>query len=255
MREEFVAIEGALGTLRGILHSPVGPDSGWSVVFVQGYFSSTHVGPARLYVQLARRLAQQGIECLRIDPYGVGDSDGDFSETSYESELADYRTALDWVERRQAPRKLALLGHCLGAGLSIRLAAADPRIERALLISPAFGSLTHFDRLFNDAHKAELANAGQTVRKATFISGAFLETLQSADLFAVAHDVSAEVVVFYGSADQYFDRTGTERIVSLVPHARAVDIQGGDHNVVAPGARDALTAAFVNEIHRLWPTQ
>jgi dipeptidyl aminopeptidase/acylaminoacyl peptidase len=61
-------------------------------------------------------LAQQGLASLRIDFRGSGDSDGDFSDTTYEGQIADALAALSVLatEPRVQGDRIGLLGWSQG---------------------------------------------------------------------------------------------------------------------------------------------
>lgn len=76
--ETHVAAPYAGGHLVGILTAPARqveqPASGEAVVILVNSGSVHHVGPNRLYVELARALAAAGTACLRLDLRNLGDS-------------------------------------------------------------------------------------------------------------------------------------------------------------------------------------
>lgn len=69
-----------------------------------------------VFSRSARRLAEQGLASLRIDFRGSGDSDGDFSDTTYEGQIADGLAALKVLaaEPRVQGAKIAVLGWSQG---------------------------------------------------------------------------------------------------------------------------------------------
>src|SRR4051812_28902260 len=96
MIEQSCSIRVDRGVLRGIVHRP--KERAFGVAIIQhGYFSGNHLGPAGLHVQTARTLATRGIATYRLDAYGVGDSDGLFSEVTYGGQVKDLGTVLQRV--------------------------------------------------------------------------------------------------------------------------------------------------------------
>ena len=69
-----------------------------------------------VFTRSARRLAQQGLASLRIDFRGSGESDGDFSDTTYEGQIADGLAALQVLSRdpRVQGGRIGLLGWSQG---------------------------------------------------------------------------------------------------------------------------------------------
>lgn len=250
--EEAVALPGRQGMLRGMRHCVVGADRGWTAMILQGYFSSTHVGPARMYVQIGRRLAGLGVATWRVDCFGVGDSDGDFAQASYDSECDDYRTILAHV-RRDLPgtHRIVLLGHCLGASIALRLAATDPAIARLVLISPGCGPFAVPGRPFTAEHREELRNTGRTLRQGVEIRGEFVAAMEDASVLELARSVGPRVLVISGRDDEMFPPASMRRVVEALPGARHVEIPGADHNFLTPGSRALLLECLAAEMQGL----
>lgn len=73
-------------------------------------------------VNISRALSRARIAVLRFDFTGLGESEGDFSATTFSTEVSDLVAAADFLEREyQAPR--LLIGHSLG-GTAVLAAAA-----------------------------------------------------------------------------------------------------------------------------------
>ena len=84
--------------------------------------------------RISRALAARGIAVLRFDFTGLGNSDGDFANTNFSSNVADLLAAAQALEAEyQAPQ--ILLGHSLG-GAAV-LAAAQQRVAET---KPGAGS-------------------------------------------------------------------------------------------------------------------
>jgi pimeloyl-ACP methyl ester carboxylesterase len=92
------------------------------------------VGPNRIYVELARGLADAGFVTLRFDLSGFGDSEprrdaiGDLQRATL-----DTREAMDFLERRTIT-KFVVLGFCSGADSAHVVAREDPRVVGAIFI-------------------------------------------------------------------------------------------------------------------------
>ena len=105
-----------------------------------------HVGPNRLYVQMARNLSAQGFRCVRMDLNGLGDSFGEPGTLENESyagtAFRDIQIAIKEVQRRYGAKKIVLLGLCSGAYAAFQSAAQiqNPALVESILINP----LTYF---------------------------------------------------------------------------------------------------------------
>jgi pimeloyl-ACP methyl ester carboxylesterase len=95
------------------------------------------VGPHRLHVQLARRLAARGHRVARLDLSGIGDSRALPGRMTFrESSVADIRTTLDSLAAEGDSTDFILFGICSGADNALAAAQADPRIRGLVLVDP-----------------------------------------------------------------------------------------------------------------------
>lgn len=96
-----------------------------------------HVGPNRVHVQLARRLAAAGFVAMRFDLSGIGDSPArDDGLPFAASVVQETREAMDFLARSRGVTSFALFGICSGADNALRVACNDSRVVGAALIDP-----------------------------------------------------------------------------------------------------------------------
>lgn len=130
--------------VRGILTTPVdltGPDV--CAVFFSGG-SDRRIGPNRMWVETARRWAARGVAAVRIDPAGVGDSDGD--ERAWDDLLDHYKPVhvdhtlelLTALQVRGVARRFVLAGFCSGGYRAVQAALRDGRIAGVFAIGLPF---------------------------------------------------------------------------------------------------------------------
>lgn len=93
-------------------------------------------GPRRLYVRLARTLAEVGFSTLRVDLTGRGDSSGRAELRNEHTLMADCQKIVSALEARLGPTKLVLGGLCSGADNAIALVQYEPRVVGMFLIDP-----------------------------------------------------------------------------------------------------------------------
>jgi pimeloyl-ACP methyl ester carboxylesterase len=98
-----------------------------------------HVGPHRLWVDLARELAALGYATLRFDAPGLGDSrtpPGGQENRIYSRDFVnDVRSAMDALKQHHQIDRFVLVGLCSGAYLSFRTAVEDHRIAGQVLFN------------------------------------------------------------------------------------------------------------------------
>ena len=90
----------------------------------------------------AAALAAAGTAALLLDPFGTGDSAGDFADARWETWIADVRVAVRALEAHGA-RRIGLLGVRLGAILA---AAAVPTLAVPCFATALWQPVVHGDR-------------------------------------------------------------------------------------------------------------
>ncbi len=138
MKEEAVLFGATGSSLAGVLTDP-GEDAGAAGLpaFVFLNAGVVHrVGPNRLYVRLARALAQRGFPSLRFDYSGIGDSGARTDDLPpAESVMLETREAMDLLERVRGVDRFVPIGICSGATLSFLAALEDERVVACVLIN------------------------------------------------------------------------------------------------------------------------
>jgi pimeloyl-ACP methyl ester carboxylesterase len=126
-RPLYIQARGA--RLFAILHVPARDQRDVAVVFLSSGLQN-RAGPHRIYVKAARQLGELGLVSLRLDLPGVGDSDEEVLEQTFDCHDPDsVRDATDFLIRKHGMKRVVLLGLCSGARVAIKAAARDPRVD------------------------------------------------------------------------------------------------------------------------------
>lgn len=139
-------------TLFGVLHMPQNraDNSVPAVLFCHG-FGGNKSGKYRLAVRLAERLSQAGIASLRIDCRGSGDSEGDFADTTIDSQLKDIETALTYLKSNPQidTQRIGLMGRSLGGALATHVAHRHGELKSLALWCPLFDAKPWLEKRAN----------------------------------------------------------------------------------------------------------
>jgi pimeloyl-ACP methyl ester carboxylesterase len=120
-------------TIRGSLLVTRRKGAPW-FVFSHG-FTGHRLGPGYLFVQLSRKLAEQGVSSLRFDFSGAGESEGRFQDMTIDTMQSDLLSAVRLVRKRFSPSAVILLGHSLG-GMIAGLCCTRAKPDGLVLLSP-----------------------------------------------------------------------------------------------------------------------
>src|SRR5262249_949470 len=125
----------------GVIHRPLNVKKSPFVLMCHG-LGGHKVGKGRLYVHLAEKLVSVGIGALRIDFRGSGDSEGDFSQMTIDSEVSDALVALNYLKNDPLidSERIALFGRSFGGVVAILAAQRFSQIKSIVLWAPVFGS-------------------------------------------------------------------------------------------------------------------
>jgi exosortase A-associated hydrolase 2 len=145
---EVFFLKGTRGSLFSVYHPAHEHDRHrLSLVYVPPFAEEMNRA-RRMSALQARRLGELGIDVLLLDPFGTGDSEGDFGDARWDIWCDDIMTAMNWLAvRTNAP--VGLWGLRLGALLAADVASRHP-IERLVLWQPVLSGdsyLTQFLRL------------------------------------------------------------------------------------------------------------
>ncbi|MFZ5603577.1 MAG: serine aminopeptidase domain-containing protein [Pseudomonadota bacterium] len=140
---ETVCHFGADQHLFGILTHAGAQPQGKPTVLLLNSGSVHHVGPGRLYVTLARHLAQHGFNCFRIDIENIGDSvvrQGEKENHPYpDNAVEDTAAALQYLKTTWNLSSFALTGLCSGAYTAFQAGFKlhdDSSIRHVISINP-----------------------------------------------------------------------------------------------------------------------
>lgn len=148
-------LQGERGALHAIYFPPVGtPHPAGDVLVVPPFAEEMNRCRAMVALQ-ARAWAQIGIGTLVLDPFGTGDSAGEFQDATWAQWQADMRLGLAWL-RAQGQGCRTLLGIRLGAVTASQLAAEDKHITRLLLWQPVLSGKTFYTQFLRIRIAAEM---------------------------------------------------------------------------------------------------
>jgi len=129
------------------------------------------VGPHRLHVHLARRIAATGLAGLRLDLGGIGDSIASSDAASFrESAVADTRVAMTGLSGVLDAERFVLIGVCSGADNAIATAIADERVAGIVLIDPPTYATRRGQLRYLRTRASELGSAREVVRWAARVA-------------------------------------------------------------------------------------
>lgn len=244
--ETSIQFEGASGHLLSArLHRPPGPIRAYAL-FAHCFTCGKDLRAVRT---ISETLAETHIATLRFDFTGLGQSEGDFADTTFSSNIGDLVAAAGWLrEHHQAPS--ILIGHSLGGAAVL---AAAHRIEEARAVATigAPAEPEHLRELFakeadaiREHGEAEVVLAGRPFR----IKRELLEDLAEQCSAKKISELGKALVVFHSPQDSTVGIENARLIFQAARHPKSfVSLDGADH--LLGRTRDA---SYVAQVLAAW---
>jgi len=194
---------------------------------------------------ISKTLAAAGIGVLRFDFTGLGNSQGDFSNTNFSSNVEDLLSACDYLgEKYEFPE--LLIGHSLG-GAAVLKAATKIKYARAVVTIAAPSDVRHVHHLLQtdigtieEEGKADVQLAGRsfTVRKQ------FLDDVNETELLEGIRKFRKALLVMHAPLDKIVSIDHSSAIFKAAKHPKSfVTLDSADH--LLSNKRDGRYAAAV----------
>jgi len=180
---------------------------------------------------ISRALTQQGIAVLRFDFTGLGQSEGEFENTNFSSNVEDLLAAADFLEENYSAPQL-LIGHSLG-GSAVLMAASKLDSVHAVATVGAPSEPEHIKKLLSHSIPeiegkgiAEVSIGGRpfTIKKQ------FLEDLENNVLQEVVHGLKAAILILHSPQDRAVGIENATFIFKAASHPKSfISLDGADH--------------------------
>jgi putative redox protein len=202
--------------------------------------------------RIARALADLGIAVLRFDFTGLGDSQGEFSNTSFTSNLQDLLAAADYLERQYAAPSL-LIGHSLG-GSAVLAAAQDLPEVKAVVTIGAPATAAHIKHLFADSyHRLQNQSSIQVELggRSFNIQRQFADDLERYNSVAHIQSLRKALLIFHAPLDDVVAIDEATRIYTAAKHPKSfVSLDHADHLLSNPE-----DSRYVAEVLSAWASR
>jgi len=181
--------------------------------------------------RISRAMASRGIAVLRFDFTGLGNSDGDFANTNFSSNVQDLLAAARALEKDyQAPA--LLIGHSLG-GAAVLAAAPQLDAVEAVVTIGAPATASHVQHLFAAARE-DLESSGEAeVQIGSRSFPVKRQLLEDLDRYADASHLSElkrALLVFHSPVDSIVSINEASKIYQAAKHPKSfISLDRADH--------------------------
>ncbi|MFA7325844.1 MAG: bifunctional alpha/beta hydrolase/OsmC family protein [Candidatus Kapaibacterium sp.] len=194
---------------------------------------------------ITRELTNSGFAVLRFDFTGLGESEGDFSETNFSSNIDDLVCAADYLATNYGEPTL-IVGHSLGGAASIFAATIIDSIKAVATIG-APSSPDHVKHLFEEditqietQGSAKILLAGRPFE----VKKQFLDDISSKNMKATLANLNKAILIMHSPQDTTVGISNAAEIYTNAKHPKSfVTLDGADHLLM--NSRDSKYAGQV----------
>ena len=210
------------------LELPVNQHPYTYAIFAHCFTCSKNLNAVR---HISRALTQHGIAVLRFDFTGLGDSEGEFANTNFSSNVEDLLSASAFLEKEYAAPKI-LIGHSLG-GAAVLLASLRIDSVEAVATIAAPARPEHVQRLFTQdmetirqEGKAEITLGGRSFT----ITQQLIDDLEEAHEKHNFEQIHHPLLILHSPTDQTVGIDNASEIYLQAKHPKSfISLDGADH--------------------------
>lgn len=200
---------------------------------------------------ITRQLAEYGIATLRFDFTGLGQSDGDFANTNFSSNIEDLVAAANYMsENDELEAPAILIGHSLGGAAVLQAAHNMPGVKAVATIG-APAEPEHVKKNFQvkleeieSKGKAEVQLAGRTFT----IKKQFLDDLEQTRMEKAIRELDRALIIFHSPLD---NTVGIDNAADIFQHAKHpksfISLDEADHLL-----HNSADSEYVGKVLATW---
>ena len=230
-RVEFNGHDGSLLAAR--LDMPVFQPHAWAL-FAHCFSCSKDIYAAR---EITAALVEQGIGVLRFDFTGLGNSEGDFSNTNFTTNVQDLVAAAEWLEQAHGGPQM-LIGHSLG-GAAVIVAAHDISQVKAIVTIGAPSDAAHvINAIRTDVEKIEDDGEAevQLAGRPFVLKRQFLDDVRGAKVTEAAAGLKRPLLVMHAPLDETVGIDNATALFVAARHPKSfISLDKADHLLTSPG--------------------
>lgn len=180
---------------------------------------------------IGRALNSKGIAVLRFDFTGLGESEGDFEDTNFSSNVDDLISAAAFLRGNyEAPS--ILIGHSLG-GAAVLFAKKHLPNVKAIVTIGAPSNPEHVSHLLSDSVEEILENGEALISiggRPFKIKEQFLLDIKSKKIDAAVASLNVPLLIFHSPIDTTVEIENAARIYKMARHPKSfISLDKADH--------------------------
>lgn len=214
--------------LKGVLELPTNTQPSNFILFAHCFTCNKNFhAPSNI----SKTLASKGYGILRFDFTGLGDSEGEFENTNFSSNVEDLVAAAEFLKKEyQAPS--IIIGHSLG-GAAALFASKKLESVKCMVTINAPSNLSHvqkhFESSLDEIEKEGFANikiGGRSFK----IKKQFINDLRKNQDASALKDIRKSLLIMHSPQDEIVSINHAEELYKTAWHPKSfVSLDGADH--------------------------
>lgn len=228
----------------GILDEPNGKKEK-VVIIIHGYSTTKNGASARL---MSEELTKRGVDSLRIDLNGCGESEGVFKYQTISSTVDDTEAAIMYV-KNIGYQQIELFGSSAGGLTAMATAVRHPEIVRMGLKCPVSDYVSQKIRRMGEEKISEWKKTGVTIYtdghgEKKEIDYTVFDDYKNYVMFEKVSAIKSPTLIIHGDADEVVDIADSKRITNNLPNAELLIIPGANHTFDNEEDRERVNKIF-----------
>ena len=216
-------------TLSGTLEEPTAGSSRGVALFAHCFSCSKNVLAAS---RVSRGLRERGFTVLRFDFTGLGESEGEFADTNFSTNVDDLRAAISAM-RQESMAPNILIGHSLGGAAVLDLADEIEEVKLVATIG-APSEPRHVVHLFDESAMQQIEETGQADislgGRPFTIKKQFLDDVNEASVLKKLGSSQKPLLICHSPTDNVVGIDNAQKIYRAAKHPKSfVSLDGADH--------------------------
>lgn len=216
-------------TLSGSLEEPTAGLPRGVALFAHCFSCSKNVLAAS---RVSRGLRERGFTVLRFDFTGLGESEGEFADTNFSTNVDDLRAAISAMRQKNMAPNI-LIGHSLGGAAVLDLADEVEEVKLVATIG-APSEPRHVVHLFDESAMQQIEETGQADislgGRPFTIKKQFLDDVNEASVLKKLGSSQKPLLICHSPTDNVVGIDNAQKIYRAAKHPKSfVSLDGADH--------------------------
>jgi pimeloyl-ACP methyl ester carboxylesterase len=203
--------------------------------------------------RISRALNEDGIAVFRFDFTGLGQSDGNFSNTNFTSNVGDIVAAADHM-RTTLAAPAVMMGHSLGGAATFMAAGQVPEVRAVATIGAPANAVNVLKQFGDDIETIEQTGEADVLLggRPFVIKKQFIDDARDQDLLADVAALKKPLLVMHSPIDGTVDIDHARQIYEAAQHPKSfVSLDTADHLLM----KNPADSQYVARVISAWASQ